>query len=81
MKNILMLCLLFKVSIIFGNEIDTLSLLTGGNKKYWERIDSQNVIDNYGIVFCVDSTLEWYDKNRTIHFHLHKMNYLKNLLK
>lgn len=63
-----MLCLLFKVSIIFGNEIDTLSLLTGGNKKYWERIDSQNVIDNYGIVFCVDSTLEWYDKNRTIHF-------------
>lgn len=64
----MLLCLLLNISIIFGNEIDTLSLLTGGEKKYWERIDSQNVIDNYGIVFCIDSTLEWYDKDRAIHY-------------
>ncbi len=66
MRIYLLFFLLLKITIIYGNEIDTLSLLTGGNTKYWDRIDS-NIV-NYGIAFSKDSTIEWYDKDRAIHY-------------
>ena len=47
----------------YGNNKDTLLILSGSNRRYWDRADGLE-----GYVFHKDSTVKEYDQKRHIYF-------------
>jgi len=72
MKTSLLSIIIIALLNAYSNNKDTLLILSGSNRRYWDRTDGLE-----GYVFYKDSTVKEYDQKRHIYFTRHKNMRLK----